>query len=99
MRSFVRFYLGEEYGTTDWRASPIRHPDHSGLPSTLVVVAGVDPLADNGRRYAQKLGESGVHVRLDEFADAVHGFVSLPGVQPQARAAVRSVVAFLDDRL
>ncbi len=99
MRSFVRFYLGEEYGTTDWRASPIRHPDHAGLPPTLVLVAGVDPLADNGRRYAARLGDQGVHVRLEEFGDALHGFVSLPGVQPQARAAVHSVSEFLGEHL
>lgn len=98
MRTFVRLYLGEQHGTLDWRASPIRHEDHSGLPPTLVVVAGVDPLADNGRRYAERLGAAGVQVRLEEFHDAIHGFVSLPGVQPQAAGAVRSVSEFLDDR-
>ncbi|WP_375002889.1 alpha/beta hydrolase [Aeromicrobium sp. CTD01-1L150] len=99
MRAFVRFYLGEEYGTTDWRASPIRHVDHRGLPPTLVVVAGRDPLADNGRRYAERLGSQGVHVRLEEFGDAVHGFASLPGVQPRARAAVRVAADFLGQHL
>lgn len=97
MRSFVRIYLGDSYGTTDWRASPIRHPDHTGLPPALVVVAGRDPLADNGRRYARVLGDAGVPVRLEEFGRAIHGFVSLPGVQPDATVAVESVARFLDE--
>lgn len=99
MRGFVRRYLGEQHGTLDWRASPIRAASHAGLPSTLVLVAGHDPLADNGRRYAARLGEQGVHVVLQEFPDALHGFISLPGVSPAAEDAVQATSAFLRDML
>lgn len=99
MRGFVRHYLGDAYGTDDWRASPIRAASHEGLPSTLVLVAGHDPLADNGRRYAERLGEQGVHVVLQEFPDALHGFISLPGVSPSAATAVETTAAFLRDTL
>ncbi len=99
MRGFVRRYLGEHHGTLDWRASPIRAQSHAGLPSTLVLVAGHDPLADNGRRYAERLGEQGVHVVLQEFPDALHGFISLPGVSPAAEDAVRVTSTFLRDVL
>lgn len=99
MRSFVKLYLGDSYGTTDWRASPIRHPDHAGLPPALVIVAGRDPLADNGRRYARVLADAGVPVRLEEFGRAIHGFISLPGVQPDAAPAVESVADFLDEHV
>ncbi len=99
MRAFVRHYLGDQHGTLDWRASPIRHESHAGLPATLVLVAGHDPLADNGRRYAQRLGEQGVHVVLQEVPDALHGFVSLPGVSPPARRAVDTTARFLRDVL
>lgn len=95
MRAFVRLYLGEDYGTQDWRASPIRAASHDDLPSTLVVVAGTDPLADNGRHYAETLGAAGVHVQLTEFPDSLHGFISLPGVMPDAPAAVDVTARFL----
>lgn len=95
IRGFVRHYLGEAYGTTDWRASPLRAPSHEGLPPTLIVIAGHDPLADHGRRYAERLGASGVHVELIEMTDAVHGFISLPGVSPAAQRAVDVTVSFL----
>ncbi|MDR6120235.1 acetyl esterase [Aeromicrobium sp. SORGH_AS981] len=99
MRAFVRLYLRDQHGTLDWRASPIRAESHAGLPSTLVLVAGHDPLSDNGRRYAETLGEQGVHVVLQEFPDALHGFVSLPGVSPAATQAVDVTARFLRDVL
>ena len=99
MRAFVRLYLRDQHGTLDWRASPIRAASHAGLPSTLVLVAGHDPLSDNGRRYAETLGEQGVHVVLQEFPDALHGFVSLPGVSPAATQAVDATARFLRDVL
>lgn len=99
MRAFARAYLGDRHGTLDWQASPIRAVSHAGLPSTLVLVAGHDPLADNGRRYAATLGQQGVHVVLQEFPDAIHGFVSLPGVSPAATDAVHVTSTFLRDVL
>jgi acetyl esterase len=99
MRAFVRLYLGDHHGTLDWQASPIRAASHADLPSTLVLVAGHDPLADNGRRYAQTLGGQGVHVVLQEFPGALHGFISLPGVSPDATGAVHVTSAFLRDVL
>ena len=99
MRGFVRLYLGDRHGTLDWQASPIRAASHADLPPTLVLVAGHDPLADNGRRYAELLGEQGVHVVLQEFPDALHGFISLPGVSPPALDAVQATAAFLRDVL
>lgn len=95
MRSFVRLYLGDEYGTLDWRASPIRAESHADLPPTFVVVADHDPLADHGRRYAEKLRAAGVDVTLEEYP-ALHGFISLPGVHPAARTAVADVSDFLE---
>ena len=94
MRAFVRLYLGDSYGTDDWRASPIRAASHADLPPAFVVVADHDPLADNGRRYADVLRSDGVEVELVEYP-AFHGFVSLPGVSPPATDAVRDVARFL----
>ncbi len=95
IRGFVRHYLGGAYGTTDWRASPIRAASHAGLPPALVVVAEHDPLADHGRHYAERLGDSGVPTELIEMHDALHGFISLPGVSPAASRAVEATARFL----
>ncbi|SFB41208.1 alpha/beta hydrolase fold [Amycolatopsis marina] len=59
----------------------------------------MDPLADHGRRYAERLRESGTPARLREHHGATHGFLSTPGVVPQARAARAEITGYLRDRL
>jgi acetyl esterase len=79
--------------------SPLHADDLSGLAPALVVVPTLDPLADHGRRYAERLRESGTPVRLTEHPGATHAFVSMPGVVRQARAARAEIAAFLREHL
>jgi len=79
----------------DPRVSPLFAPDHSGLAPALLLAAGHDPLRDDAARYAQVLEASGVPTRLVLYPDAIHGFVSMPRLQPSARAAVDEITAFL----
>ncbi len=75
--------------------SPLHAPDKTDLPRTLVVVAGQDPLRDDGLRYAEALESDGVPVRRVVYPDAIHGFASIPLFEPAARAALDEVVAEL----
>ncbi|WP_156037391.1 alpha/beta hydrolase fold domain-containing protein, partial [Glycomyces tenuis] len=67
--------------------SPLYAEDLSGLPPALVVVPVLDPIADHGRVYAERLNEAGTPARLSEHPRAGHAFISMPGLVPQARAA------------
>lgn len=98
MNAYARMYLGDAYGTHDWRASPLRAASLAGLPPALVVVAVVDPLADDGRHYAQALRTAGVLVEVSEHPGALHGFMSLPGVSPPAHEALDDIVTFLREQ-
>ncbi|WP_406134878.1 alpha/beta hydrolase [Streptomyces sp. NBC_01089] len=81
---------------TDGRAlSPLHADDLSGLAPALVVVPTQDAVADHGRRYAQRLRAAGTPVRLSEYPGAKHAFLTLPGVEPQARPARAEILAFL----
>jgi acetyl esterase len=81
---------------TDARAfSPLYADDLSGLAPALIVVPTRDPLADHGRRYAERLRAAGTSVRLDEHPGAGHAFLTLPGVEPQAEVARSEIQAFL----
>ncbi len=82
-------------GYDDPRVSPI-HADLAGLPPALVLVAGRDALRDDGIRYAHALRSAGVPAQLIIYADAMHGFVSMPGISPSAHRAVSAMVRFLD---
>ncbi len=81
---------------TDTRAlSPLHAGSGDGLAPALVVVPTHDPLADHGRRYAERLAAAGTPVRLSEYDGAGHAFLSLPGVVPQAEAAAAEILGFL----
>jgi acetyl esterase len=79
--------------------SPL-YADHPGaLPPTLVVVPTRDPLADQGRSYAERLQTAGTPTRITEYPDATHAFLSMPGVIAQAGAARTEITGFLRDAL
>ncbi|MET8849581.1 alpha/beta hydrolase [Amycolatopsis sp. NPDC004625] len=75
--------------------SPLHAGDLSGLAPALVVVPTHDPLADHGRRYAERLDAAGTPARLAEYPGAGHAFLSLPGLVPQAETARADILAFL----
>jgi acetyl esterase len=83
----------------------IEHADRWGIDPARVAVAGescgalIAALADHGRRYAQRLRESGTPAEVAEHPGAPHAFVTLPGVAPQAAAARRQITDFLRARL
>ncbi len=99
MAVFHGHYVPEGADPTDLRLSPLHAPDLSGLPPAVVVLAGMDPLHDSGVRYAQALADAGNHVRVEDFHQMPHGFLSFPyfchGARPALDAIVRSQRAAL----
>ena len=57
----------------DFRYAPIIGQDLSELPKSLIV-AGFDPLRDEGINYAEKLIHFGNDVQLINYKNMVHGF-------------------------
>lgn len=85
---FRGHYLPDAKQYDDWRASPLLAKDLSGLPPAYVLTAGFDPLVDEGKEYADRLGSAGVKVEYRCYEDMVHGFILMGGVLDTARAAV-----------
>jgi acetyl esterase len=73
--------------------SPLREQDLGGLPPTHVVVAGHDPLHDEGVEYAAALAAAGVPVSVAEHPELCHGFLRFTAASAAARAARDQVVA------
>ncbi|WP_030410581.1 alpha/beta hydrolase [Streptomyces sp. NRRL S-1448] len=93
LRLFQR--LAVPPGTDADSLSPLYADDLSGLAPALVVVPTQDAVADHGRRYAERLRAAGTSVRITEYPGAKHAFLTLPGVEPQAKAAQAEILQFL----
>lgn len=83
-------YLQDHDGA-DPLASPLR-AEHHDLPPAFIQTAQYDPIRDQGSAYAEALRAAGVRVRLTNYADAVHGYASIPGLVPSAKRALRETV-------
>lgn len=80
---------------TDPRISPLRNPDLSGLPPTLIVTAEHDVLRDEGEAYAERLRAAGVVVELRCYQGVTHGFWRHYNHLDVARTAIVESTAFL----
>jgi acetyl esterase len=84
-------YLRDERDAADWRASPLRAGDFSRLPPAYIIIAGFDPLHDEGNAYAERLTQAGVPVTLECFEGQVHGFIVMGGVMAAANHALARI--------
>ena len=67
-------------------ASPLR-ANLAGLPPAVIVLAGHDPLRDEGNAYADALEAEGVVTVRCPFEGGIHGFMTMPmlDIAQQAR--------------
>jgi len=77
----------------DARVSPLVEDNLRGLPPALVVTAGYDPLRDEGKAYADRLGAAGVPVEYRCFETTVHAFVSFAAMIPVGLEALAFVAS------
>jgi acetyl esterase len=88
-------YIADAADWSDWRASPLLHPNLAGLPPALVITAGYDPLRDEGRQYADALSAAGTPAQYLCFERQVHGFITMSRVLDEALTAVDVCAAAL----
>lgn len=82
VHAFRRLYLGDEPGgatETDPLVSPL-FGDVAGVAPALIQTGDLDPIRDDGSRYADALRAAGVETQLTNYVGLPHGFASFPGV-------------------
>lgn len=89
---FVEHFTRTEADLADPLLTPLDAPGPEGLPPSYVLLAGHDPLVDEGRAYAARLRAAGVPVIEDLRPTLAHGFVNLAGIVPEARRALRAAI-------
>jgi len=85
---FFRLYQRSRADSNDFRFAPLIADDLANLPPALVLVAGYDPLRDEGVDYAKRLIEAGNRVRLVNYEGMIHGFILMGGAVDDAKRAV-----------
>ncbi len=90
---FIDHYMGDA-DRNDWRASPAR-AKLEGLPPAYVLVAGADPLRDEGNEYAERLKAAGVPVTYRFFPGQFHGFFTMGKLLNHANIAASEISAWL----
>jgi acetyl esterase len=78
----------------DWRYSPLLKGT-AGLPPTLVVTAGLDPIRDQGRAYAARCAEAGVETIYLEAPGTIHGFLNLRKGMPSGQEELARCLSYL----
>lgn len=80
----MRWYWDQYLPTPADRAHPHASPlmaELAGLPPAVIVVAGHDPLRDEGLAYCDALTSAGVPHVLARFDGAIHGFMTMPTLE------------------
>ncbi|HYZ47401.1 MAG TPA: alpha/beta hydrolase [Sphingomonas sp.] len=95
MRWFSEAYRAAE---GDVRNTPILHRQE-GLPPTLLITAGLDPLRDQGRAFAGELIRAGVPTVYREARGNIHGFITLRKAIPSSAGDVAACFRILKDMI
>lgn len=88
---FVEKYAAD---SKDWRANPSLK-DAAGLPPTVLITAGLDPLRDQGRAFAGKLIAAGVPTVYREAKGNIHGFANLRKGIPSSQGDIAGCLTAL----
>ena len=92
-------YLGERRPTDDPHAAPLKAADLSGLPPAHVHYAEIDPLADDARRYAERMTAAGNEVVLRCARRMIHGYLRARFSGEDAAEEFANPCRFLRERL
>ncbi|KLN62502.1 hypothetical protein WH96_03165 [Kiloniella spongiae] len=98
--TFIDYYLGHkatEGNKQDFKVFPAQADDFSKLPATFISAAELDPLADDGPDYADKLKAKGVQVKSIVEPGLMHGWLRARNSSPRAAEAFARIVQALRD--
>jgi acetyl esterase len=96
MQWFWQHYLDDvEQQTTTAYVNPL-FANLSGLPPTTLIIAGCDPLRDEGADYGAALEKAGVGVDFHCVEGQIHGFCSFIGLLPQAKLTLQKLATAIN---
>ncbi len=97
---FINYYLGgpaTEQNKSDFKIFPAQADDFSNLPPAYVSAAELDPLADDGPDFVDKLKAAGITAKSVVESGLMHGWLRARHKSPRAEKAFSRVVQALKD--
>lgn len=90
----INWYFDHYFANNEDRrqASPLHLPLPETVPETLVIVAGCDPLRDEGYAYAEKCRQAGAQVVIEDFDNMIHAFMNIEDLVPDECARLFKVI-------
>lgn len=99
VRKYMSIYTQGATHAQDPYALPLQASDLSNLPPALVHTAEIDPIREDGRRYAAALALAGNSVVFREAKGMLHGFLRARFGGPAAAAEFDAMCRFLQAQL
>ncbi|MEX0986034.1 MAG: alpha/beta hydrolase [Bacteroidales bacterium] len=90
-------YLPESVEDSNPYVSPLEADLTGNIPPVLIINAQVDPLRDEGRRYASKLSDAGQEVTYIEYDGMIHGFFNLYMIFKEGKESMKLVRNYIAD--
>lgn len=87
------WYLPQEEANNPL-AIPILIKDFKNTPSTLIIIAEHDPLADDAKNLTENMKNAGVSVTTSFYKDMVHGFMHMGEILEDTQLAVNEMAGF-----
>ncbi|MCP4334345.1 MAG: alpha/beta hydrolase fold domain-containing protein [Gammaproteobacteria bacterium] len=97
----IRWYFDRylQHGEDREAVSPLHMEFTCGLPETMLVTAGYDPLRDEGLAYLEQLARAGIAHRHLHFDEQIHAFLNMEDITAtDCREFYRSAGEFLRAR-
>jgi acetyl esterase len=98
MVDYAHHYV-DDANSADWRASPMRAKDLSGVAPAVIHTATLDVLRTEGNFYADALRRAGVRVISREWPTLNHSYFGLGGVSAVADGAAGQAAEDLHELL
>jgi len=93
---FRNAYCGHVEDARVAEVSPALAENMSGLPPTLLVTAGFDPLTDGATLYGNRLQQAGGALTHEHYPEMIHGFLSVNAF-PQRRDSLNRTANFVQN--
>jgi acetyl esterase len=95
MEKYISLYVPKEEDRIQPYASPLLAKDFKGLPNTLMIIAEIDSLRDEGEAYAKKLRGAGNEVVVTTYKGSPHGFLTMDRISKAADKALNEISSYL----